>query len=438
MPLTAAQRAKNYRYRLKQKTGKYNDFKRKDRERKAKKRASMTVKEKEIVVKHHRIAQQRYREKLKQNNSNQPKSLYNKQTLAKAAKKVLRVLPTNPDKQHQILTRVGQNLGLFPKPTPHRQQASIPMDVIQKVQDFYKNDNISWQAPGKRDYVTVRENGTRVKYQKRFLLFNIREVHQLFIQDNPGLSIGPSSFAKLRPKFVLSKNCLAHRVCVCITHENVSLLLEALSKEVPGLANNLNTFLSKLVCDQHEKSCMMSLCNTCRNKFTLNILNKVIDKKKNIEWYQWSNTRGRATKKVFSGSVLKCAKLLQSKVPHYIRHVYIKRKQSDYFEYMKIHANDNTVICQIDYAENFSIGYQNQIQSAHWGKKLISIFTAYAWMGGSGGDGQSFAPLINQTKLISDDMIKRLTNKGTSKLSEEVHVTLKDLKNGSINNHVTC
>lgn len=73
MPLTAAQRAKNYRYRLKQKTAKYNDFKRKDRERKAKKRASMTIKEKEVLAKHHRIAQQRYREKLKQNNSNQPK-----------------------------------------------------------------------------------------------------------------------------------------------------------------------------------------------------------------------------------------------------------------------------------------------------------------------------------------------------------------------------
>ena len=117
------------------------------------------------------------------------RSLYNKQTLAKAAKKVLRVLPTDPDKQHQILTRVGQNLGLFQTPTSQRQQAAIPMDVIQKVQDFYKNDNISWQAPGNRDYVTIRENGTRVKYQKRFLLFNIREVHQLFIQDHPGMNI---------------------------------------------------------------------------------------------------------------------------------------------------------------------------------------------------------------------------------------------------------
>ena len=37
MPLTPAERAENYRYRLKQKRDNYNDFKRKDRERKAKK-----------------------------------------------------------------------------------------------------------------------------------------------------------------------------------------------------------------------------------------------------------------------------------------------------------------------------------------------------------------------------------------------------------------
>ena len=117
------------------------------------------------------------------------RSLYNKQTLAKAAKKVLRVLPADPNKQHQILTRVGQNLGLFEKPTSQRQQAAIHIDVIQKVQDFYTKDNISWQAPGKRDCVTVRENGSRVRYQKRFLLFNLRQVHQLFIHDNPGMDI---------------------------------------------------------------------------------------------------------------------------------------------------------------------------------------------------------------------------------------------------------
>ena len=56
------------------------------------------------------------------------------------------------------------------------------------VHDFYQKDSISWQAPGKRDYLTVRENGIRVQHQKRFLLYNIREIHELFIQEHQGMS----------------------------------------------------------------------------------------------------------------------------------------------------------------------------------------------------------------------------------------------------------
>ncbi len=116
-----------------------------------------------------------------------------------------------------------------------------------------------------------------------------------------GVSISPSAFAKLRPKHILSKNTLAHRICVCVIHENVNLLLEVLSKEVHGLKNNLNDFLSKLVCDENEECCMMSCCDICKNNFDQYIVKKMIDKKKVISWNQWVNVNGHAIKKNFSG-----------------------------------------------------------------------------------------------------------------------------------------
>ena len=101
---------------------------------------------------------------------------------------------------------------------------------------------------------------------------------------------------------------------------------------------------------------------------------------------------------LFLGSVLQCAKQLQQKTPQYLSHVFIKRKQSKFFEYIKENADDGTVICQVDYSENFTLQDQNQIQSAHWSKKQISLFTAYAWMSGSGGDGYSFGLISDSTK----------------------------------------
>ena len=97
----------------------------------------------------------------------------------------------------------------------------------------------------------------------------------------------------------------------------------------------------------------------------------------------------------FIGTVLQCVKQLKRKTPHYLWHVSVKRKQSNYFENIKENASDRTVVCQVDYAEKFTL--QNQIQSAHWKEKQVSIFTAYAWMGGSGGEGYSFGLVSGST-----------------------------------------
>ena len=97
------------------------------------------------------------------------------------------------------------------------------------------------------------------------------------------------------------------------------------------------------------------------------------------------------------GTVLQCVQQLREKTPHYLSHVFVKRKQSSYFEHIKETAGDYTVVCQVDYAENFTLTNQDQIQSAYWSQKQVSIFTAYIWLGGSGGQGQSFGLVSNGT-----------------------------------------
>jgi hypothetical protein len=94
-------------------------------------------------------------------------------------KKVLRVLPDNPNKKKQVFERVGHSLGLLLKPKAARTSATIPAALVEKVQKFYTNNEISWPAPGKRDTKTVKENGINVKYQKQHLLYSIREVYEL-------------------------------------------------------------------------------------------------------------------------------------------------------------------------------------------------------------------------------------------------------------------
>ena len=95
------------------------------------------------------------------------------------------------------------------------------------------------------------------------------------------------------------------------------------------------------------------------------------------------------------GTVLQCVQQLRVTTPHYLSDVFVKRKQCDYFEHIKETAGDRTVVRQVDYAENFTLTNQDQIQSTYWSQNQVSMFTAYIWMGGSGGQGQSFGLVSN-------------------------------------------
>jgi hypothetical protein len=169
-------------------------------------------------------------------------------------------------------------------------------------------------------------------------------------------------FAEIRPKHILVKSSLAHRVCVCIYHENVNLLLNSLSKRVNGsVCSNLYSFTSALVCDESNYDCMSSSCFTCENYFDLYIKNYVIDKNVQIKWYQWKTINGYVTKEEQEGSVEQCIELLSSKVETYLLHVYIKRQQSKFFEESKANTNNKNIVIQVDYSENFEIKQQDEV-----------------------------------------------------------------------------
>ena len=40
--------------------------------------------------------------------------------------------------------------------------------------------------PGKRDTIVVNDDGNKTTYQKRILLYTIREAYELFLTEHPG------------------------------------------------------------------------------------------------------------------------------------------------------------------------------------------------------------------------------------------------------------
>ncbi len=95
----------------------------------------------------------------------------------------------------------------------------------------------------------------------------------------------------------------------------------------------------------------------------------------------------------YEGSVQNCVQTLGTKIKQFLFHIFVKQQQSNVFEMLKDNSTNERCLLQVDYSENFFLVEQNEIQSAHWGRTQLSIFTAHVWA------GTSTYPMI----IVSDD-----------------------------------
>lgn len=103
-------------------------------------------------------------------------------------KKVTRCLSQDPSKQKLVIQAIAQSIGLIDKPSHERTTRRLSRQLTDAIVEFYCRDDISYQMPGKQDTIVVRQNGMKSTHQKRVLLYNIREVYQLFLSENSGSS----------------------------------------------------------------------------------------------------------------------------------------------------------------------------------------------------------------------------------------------------------
>ena len=76
-----------------------------------------------------------------------------------------------------------------------------------------------------------------------------------------------------------------------------------------------------------------------------------------------------------------------SLVPQFLEHTYIKRQQALEYQTCKERVTNNTepeeALIQVDFSENYTCVNQDEIQSAHWNQRQVSLFTVAVWHSGS-------------------------------------------------------
>ena len=98
----------------------------------------------------------------------------------------------------------------------------ISIDTITTIIDFYLEDGISRISSYSKD--TTQINGITLSI--RFMKMSVLDAFPLFNERFPGL-VGRSTFYSSRPRDV--KIVSLHDTCMCITYENMNLLIKVIT-----------------------------------------------------------------------------------------------------------------------------------------------------------------------------------------------------------------
>jgi len=430
MGKTSTERSRIHRQKLKKNAELYNIYKSKDRDRKRSERSKpMSLSPSEIErrkklnrerVKKFKLRKKMAKESAKKESDFDIETIYKTpQALGKAVNKVRCNLPKSPRKRKAVVSKLvketpGIHLSNKKKKIRSKGNKSLSQETIKKVDSFFKLDSISRQSPGKKDFITRKINGKKQYLQKRHLLCSLRETHALFLKEHPEVKIGFTKFCSLRPANVLFSSDITQNVCLCQYHENIRLLCDCLAKVVPTFPSYSGDFVDNAVCDSESEECMMGKCSSCPTWLEDVIEecdSKLLESK--IKWYQWERVeviipeekqrRVKVTKKMKKickeGSVREALGSLQQKLPSFLEHVFVKRQQSSYFEEKLKNLKKDEAVIQVDFSENYSCQFQDEIQAAHWNQDQITLFPVAVWTIDCNGE-----KICDSHVIVSDDL----------------------------------
>ncbi|CAF1022728.1 unnamed protein product [Adineta steineri] len=279
------------------------------------------------------------------------------------------------------------NKGVLAYPEYSNGNKPLPDNTVQLIKEFYLSDGISRASARKRDVIHIK----KVPFPVQFMEMTGREAYQQFKSEYPNVVVGKSSFNSLRPRQV---KCLAPAdTCLCIYHENFYLLLKSwnkMLKEKSLIKDDVELIITdkylvnRIVCGIPGEDCYNGRCDTCGIISPSDILlqNIMIDDDEQFPWSQWITANNKIDLLHINGSVSSFLDEINNKWKQFLLHWYITTVQKEYIKSIRLNSSFTThIVAQLDFAENYSIFYQREIQSYHWNNDQVTIFTVQLKVG---------------------------------------------------------
>ncbi|XP_067634704.1 uncharacterized protein [Eurosta solidaginis] len=320
------------------------------------------------------------------------------QTFGKAVRKAERALPQSPTKRKAVLTKIFSNvreankMDMETSILPPQPQKKIHQNILmlkKAIIAFYERDDISRVSPRVRDVKEyLSESGEKILLPTRHMVLSCREACALFNEEqgNSGKdTCGITFFLRHRPDHVKLIKELPHNMCLCSYHANFIDAVSALHKFVAHVSDYENGFVLQFLCDIPSMGCWYGECV----KYTgitvpkLTALVGEADLDMQVSWMKWTKNDGvnRTERRQKSGKLTDLVAYISGLSAQFLIHSFNKCEQSEVFN---VHDRPRALsvnyavegLLQVDFAENFVCENQDEVQSAHWNQRQLSIFTS--------------------------------------------------------------
>ena len=241
--------------------------------------------------------------------------------------------------------------------------------------------------PEKKDFVSVKQGEQRIHIQKRLFLSNLREVYQLFKDKFPTETVGFSKFADLQPKHcILAGASGTHSVCVCITHQNVKLMMLGVNLSELTAQNDIPlSNISQLPSTNDLQSTptwmLLGYLWFCpgitrlRDELLAIMEDNMID---TVVFKQWVSV-DRSTLETVIKSADQFVESFCEKLEHLLPHSFVAMQQASFYKDCKSTLQPGELLVNADFSENYSFILQDAAQGFHWNNSQATIhpFVAY-------------------------------------------------------------
>ncbi|KZR99644.1 Uncharacterized protein APZ42_004412 [Daphnia magna] len=241
-------------------------------------------------------------------------------------------------------------VGILPKIKSKLSGKRLSDSDLSTIIQFYEEN--SKTSPGMKDVIMIN---------------SIKELYIRLKEEHPAIKIGQSKFFSLRPRWcVTSKATNTLNVCVCIYHQNPKLMLAALN---PSL--KYRDMFSMIVCSLDDENCIYYQDNPnlrCRNCTDPSVLSEFLRSQltgDEVTYSEWISENGQTVMKKTIDTADDFVEKLSSKLQQLCRHHFVSHKQGKFFNNLKENLKEDECLILLDFAENYSLMIQDEVQSHH-------------------------------------------------------------------------